>query len=115
MEVRIIVARCSNSRGLYGIRFEQREPRVWVFDWAFAIKAGTAQREGYDQTTIEGRFEIGEHYPGCPHCGAPSIFRCGCGRVNCWDGHRREVTCAWCGQTGTLSGAIESLTGTGDM
>ena len=107
----IVLARCAHNVGLFGMRFEEKAQNQWLTDWAFAIKERAAQREGYDQGQIAGYIGFEPSYPGCPYCGARSIFKCGtCARVVCWDGITREVTCSWCGATGVLSGHIESLT-----
>jgi len=105
----IVMARCSRSRQGFGIRFEEKVRGRWIADWAFAIKETLARREGYDRGTISGAFGFDTSYPGCPHCRAPSIFQCVCGKVACWDGERRTATCPWCGATVELRGHIESL------
>lgn len=105
----IVVARCSRGQGSFGIRFEERAPGEWVGDWAFAMKEASAKREGYDRGEIGGDLAFDAGYPGCPHCRAVSIFKCGCGKVACWDGETRRVTCPWCRSTGEMRGQIESL------
>jgi hypothetical protein len=115
VQVVIVVGRCNHTGDTYGIRFEEQGAGVWVFDWAFRIRPEAARREGYDRTVIEGRFVRGEHYPGCPSCGAPGFFLCGCGRVNCWDGEHQEVTCAWCKERILLGESITSLRAEGDI
>jgi hypothetical protein len=105
----IVLARCSQNRQGFGIRFEEKAASRWSADWAFAIKETTARKEGYDRAEIRGAFGSDPAYPGCPHCGARGIFKCNCGKVACWDGERRVVTCPWCGSTGGLSGHVESL------
>lgn len=113
-EVVIVLARCSVDRQGFGMRYARLDSRVWSLTWAFAIKERVASREGYDRTTIRGEFVTSSEYPGCPHCGRGAFFRCGCGRVACWDGESRSVTCPWCGSTGELSGVLSSLEGGGD-
>ena len=44
-----------------------------------------------------------------------SFFYCGCGKLNCWNGRARVVTCSWCGNRGRLSGGIDSINITGDF
>lgn len=71
--------------------------------------------EKYDKNVLRGTFEEDEEYPGCPYCHAHAQFKCGhCGKLNCWDGSG-TVTCAHCGETGTISGAITSLNSDGDI
>lgn len=115
MEVAIAVSKCLTTKKLYGIRFEKLQSNGWEFNWAFPIKAESAQREGYDKTVIKGTISQAEEYPGCPHCGSKGFFLCSCGKLNCWDGNKRMVTCSWCDRSGELSGSIESITVTGDM
>jgi hypothetical protein len=108
-KVVIVMARCSHSQQSFGIRFEQKLPNQWVADWAFAIKEAAAKREGYDKSEIAGSFGFDAAYPGCPYCEASGIFKCSCGKVACWDGKCRKVTCPWCGRSSEIAGEIESL------
>jgi len=103
------MARCSQDQQGFGIRLEEKDRDQWLADWAFAIKETAARREGYDRGEITGDFGFDATYPGCPHCRAPSIFQCVCGKIACWDGEHRVVTCPWCGATVELRGQIESL------
>jgi hypothetical protein len=96
------------------MRLEEKTKDYWIADWAFAIKEESASREGYQNTTVCGAFAFAAEYPGCPHCGARSIFKCGCGRVACWDGETRRVTCPWCEATAELVDDIKSLRLDGD-
>jgi hypothetical protein len=114
LNVVIVIARCHDTRETFGVRFEEKSQHRWVADWAFAIKDAVAKKEGYYQGEISGIFEFETGYPGCPYCHAISIFRCGCGKVACWDGQHRTVTCPWCSTTGELSGTVESLSVRGD-
>jgi hypothetical protein len=88
---------------------ERKQNELWVADWAFSVKENYAQKEGYDHITITGIFTIDKVYPGCPYCQAKSIFKCSCGKINCWDTQTNTVTCVWCGQTAELKGHIEAL------
>lgn len=119
----IVMARCGHSKEYFGIRFEENqsmerypkhnfggEPgQFWAADWAFEIRRESGGREGYDKTEISGIFSISPTYPGCPYCHGKSIYKCGCGKVVCWDGETQIVTCPYCGMTAQLSGQIESL------
>ena len=115
MQVRIILARCSQSRKSFGIRFEMRRNDYWVGTWAFPIKESSAKRENYDHSEIRGHFDFDASYPGCPHCEAQGMFKCSCGKVACWDGESTVVACPWCNNTITLGGMIESLGSSGDL
>lgn len=108
-KVVIVMSRCNHSKQNFGMRFEEKHEGQWTTDWAFAVKEAYAKKEGYDQSAISGRFVIDNAYPGCPYCHAKSIFKCGCGKVTCWNGEIRTVTCSWCNHTGELSGHFETL------
>ena len=114
-KVVIVLARCSRNREPLGIRFEEQAAGRWLGNWAFAVKATTAKKEGYDRSEIRGGIELAPAYPRCPHCQAASIYKCACGQVACWDGESRTVTCPWCGATGELRGHIASLSGGSDV
>ncbi|MCX6079313.1 MAG: hypothetical protein NTW32_07240 [Chloroflexi bacterium] len=109
-KVIVSIARCRGSRKSFGIRIEEKYKAQWIADWAFSIPENKAVKEGYDRTEIRGSFAIdAAHYPGCPHCHAPGFFKCGCGKIACWDGEGRLLTCPWCGATGEIKGVIESM------
>lgn len=109
LKVVIVMARCNRTKQNFGIRFEEKQKGQWTADWAFAVKETYAKKEGYDLNTITGTFTFDSAYPGCLYCLAKGIFKCSCGKVNCWDRKTNIVTCAWCGQTDELSGQIEKL------
>lgn len=111
----IVMARCNHNRQPFGSRFEEKARGQWLADWAFALKETAARKEGYDRNEIVGVFGFDRAYPGCPHCHAISLFKCGCGRVACWDGDRNSVTCPWCGSIGKVSGPVHSLNGGDDL
>lgn len=108
VEVAIVVARCTSTKAEFGIRFERLKKR-WVADWSFFLRPGTATREGYEETRLNGQFEFAKSYPGCPGCENGSIFLCSCGRVGCWNGRSRTVTCPWCEHQVKLESEIKDL------
>jgi hypothetical protein len=107
--VAIAVARCTHSRSHFGVRIELKAISTWVADWAFALKESSARKEGYDRTRIEGRFCIGDAYPGCPFCSARSLVQCECGRVSCLADNSTVSRCPWCGHEGHAGGQASSL------
>jgi hypothetical protein len=113
-KVVIVMARCTVSKKDYGIRFENHGGGQWVGDWAFAIKAETAQREGYDRNSIAGTFQFANAYPGCPSCEAGGIVKCNCQQVACWDTQTKTHKCPWCGLQNRITGTIENLNAGGD-
>ena len=113
----IAVARCSYTKELFGMRFEERSHHRWIADWAFPINQSLAQREGYDRNKIQGSFDFDGNYPGCPTCEALSMFQCSCGKIACWKPKHlpcRE-TCPWCGITVTLDRSMDWLATGGDL
>ncbi len=108
----VVMARCSQSGRGFGMRFEEQGHGHWIADWAF--DETPARKEQSNRGEITGDLKFAADYPGCPHCGAPSIFQCVCGQVACWDGESRTVTCPWCGITVELRDLIESLSARAD-
>ena len=106
----IVLARCSKSRLLFGIRFEEITSKNWSGTWAFQIKEGRAQREGYGQNQITGTFLFDSAYPGCPECqDASTLVICSCNKVSCWDGETRNFICPWCESAGKITGVANRL------
>jgi hypothetical protein len=110
----VVLGRCSRSRQSFGVRLEEKERGHWLADWAFRVAETLAKKEGYDRREITGVFDFDPAYPGCPSCRSPSLFVCHCGKVFCWDGERRAVTCAWCGAALLYHGPIHRLSAGGD-
>ena len=110
----VVLARCAGTRQPFGIRFEEKGSGQWIGDWAFVLQEASAKREGYDRSSIAGTFGFAGTYPGCPSCRVRSFFKCSCGKVSCWNGEQRTVTCAWCSCTVELSDSIASLSVGGD-
>ncbi len=108
------MARCSQNGQDFGIRFEEKGRGRWIANWAFDSQETSARRGEYDRGEITGDFEFDADYPGCPHCGAPSIFQCVCGKVACWNGESHAITCPWCGTTVELRDPIGSLSARAD-
>jgi hypothetical protein len=110
----IVMSRCSRSGMGFGIRFEEQTHGKWSGDWAFAVKEQAARKEGYGGSEITGAIALAKRYPGCPHCHASGLYKCSCGKVTCWDGEPRIVTCPWCKHAGQPLGPVESLHAGGD-
>ncbi|SRR5579871_808357 len=109
--VKIVLSRCSNTKELFAIRFEEKGREQWVADWAFSVPISSANKEGYTRTNIHGSFGFDRSYPGCPHCSARSIFQCSCGKIACWYEAPLPslATCPWCGSTILLSLPLTSM------
>lgn len=101
VEATVIIAKCVNTKKIYGIRVERRN-NDWHKTWAFKINEKSAKREGFDKTVIHGKFRADDEYNGCPYCGSREFTKCGCGKISCWNGEK-IVRCAWCGAKGEIS------------
>jgi hypothetical protein len=113
----IVMSRCSRSREMFGMRFEQLAPDPWGVDWAFPVRESAAKKEGYDQNDIKGTFAFDDEYPGCPYCHSPGAIYCGrCNKVSCHDQQGSVARCGWCGFSGPVgSGGVGGLKAGGDV
>jgi hypothetical protein len=105
LNAKVILARCSKTYKIFGIRIEERGGD-WVRTWAFPIDEYKAKHEGFDAETVSGSMDAALGYPGCPHCGGIPIASCSCGKIFCakeWAGKERELTCPWCRKTALYS------------
>ena len=71
MKAAVILTKCKETHGLFGIRAEQREDEAWYATWAFKVSEHTASREKFGDTEISGNVYVTTEYPSCPYCGAP--------------------------------------------
>lgn len=114
LEATVALCKCPHCGKVYGIRIEKRGQDLFC-TWAFPVKENTAARENYGKKVLRGQLYLDESYPGCPYCKKKNFFFCGnCGKLTCWDGGTRVVTCSWCKNTAELSGTIESISGADD-
>jgi len=101
--VRIIFARCNDLHHGFGIRVEEKELSNWCCDWTFPLTKQHARREKYHETIIQGNIFVDTQYPGCPHCGSKSIYKCGnCGKIACWNSEDLTVVCPWCNRKANM-------------
>jgi Mg-chelatase subunit ChlD len=68
MKVAIGIAKCPNTKKIYGVRVEERHSK-WYATWAFPIKPETARREGYVENDFPSDLKYDSTFPGCPYCG----------------------------------------------
>lgn len=108
MEAAVAVCKCQKTGKTFGIRCEKRE-YGWIYNWAFALNERSIAREGYGGVVVLGGIMMDEEYPGCPDCGVKYFFVCQCGKLTCYNGRARRVTCKWCGSSGTLGGYVDSI------
>lgn len=98
MEVSVFLQKCPSSKRMCGIRIQKMDDGDWWRTWAFKVDPEQAQREKFDQNTIQGNLWYTDEFPGCPHCGAMSFVQCGtCKKISCFKGEEKEVPCLWCG------------------
>jgi hypothetical protein len=103
----VMIAKCQQSKNAFGIRVEKKQDGVWHCTWTFKIDEKAASNEGYGDTAVSGKMSLDEEYPGCPYCGSMGWFSCGnCNKITC-TGETTQVTCAWCGNSGTAMAADE--------
>ena len=70
---------------------------------------GGAIPPGEGARAVNGPFSISPEYAGCGGCGAKSYVKCGqCNRLGCWPGWG-IFQCAWCGNSGAVSGQIDGI------
>ena len=67
-QVMVGVAKCPNTKRLYGVRIEV-ERKKWTAMWAFPIKEIVAKHEGYSVNQFPPDLIYSKEYPGCPYCG----------------------------------------------
>lgn len=106
----IVLSKCVKTHRTFGIRAEKISRNHWTFTWAFPIKEASAQREGYDRTTVNGEIDFSDEYPGCPYCGDDSGFiLCPrCNKISCGYESERIWPCDWCGN---VASGISDYTG----
>ena len=76
-----------------------------------AAKPGGRVADGVEsESSLTGPVETSPSYPGCPHCGARSLFGCACGRLSCWD-QAPVVRCPSCGRTSVVNTPLTRMEG----
>jgi hypothetical protein len=95
-------------RPAFGIRLDRRVPQAWAATATYKLSDESALAQIAAPEDVAGTFDFGA-YAGYPHCLNPTIVKCSCGGVGCWDSVRKLYTCPWCGQKAPVQGAFESL------
>lgn len=101
VNARVILARCSQTQKLFGIRMEEKPSGIWEMDWAFKLDEERAQTEGYNDEQLNVKCDFSYDYPGCPYCERTGWVQCGnCGNIVCYDSTKDEngFDCPWCGE-----------------
>ena len=113
--VEIVLGRCKNGSGTFGMRMEEQSDRTWLLTWSFPIADRRAQNEGYGKRTISSP-RLLPGIPACPHCGSATFVQCGvCHRLTCSSQGDSWFSCRWCSNSGAVSGQIESVDSAGDV
>ena len=109
-----IPARCSVTRESYDILLGHesgkltmlRGERSYTDDTSTNSRSGT--KAGFKKIDLSNGLHVGRTYH-CPVCGNKDIVRCGkCRRITCYDG-KGYFTCAYCGNSGKVSGTMDSI------
>jgi predicted RNA-binding Zn-ribbon protein involved in translation (DUF1610 family) len=99
-----------------------RQPAVIRFRWtgeAYQALGASKQRPGSvipssGNGAARGAFNVSPEYAGCPHCGADNFVRCGrCRELSCYDTSWEIFHCPRCGNSGRITGTIDSVSGLG--
>ena len=105
VNARVILARCSQTQKLFGIRMEEKPSGIWEMDWAFKLDEERAQTEGYNNEPLNVKCDFSDDYPGCPYCERYGWVQCGnCGNLFCYDSRQDDISsdCPWCGDRGSV-------------
>lgn len=110
----MIPARCQQTQ--QGFRIGVRPvagSSAWQLECAIPIREEwIIVQPSQNQQLIQGALHSSETYLGCPRCRAMSLVKCGaCNKFNCHDMQQSRFTCAWCKNSGTIGGEIESFSG----
>lgn len=111
-----VICRCSETNKLFGIRFDTKNGKKWEVEWAFPLKEGADKRGKGHTNPVNGSFDVGEEYSGCPNCGNPTFFLCSvCGKISCRDGETSHVVCANCDSEIYIDSPITEIRGDGSL
>jgi hypothetical protein len=104
---------CSTQRQPTVLRFH-RSGATYVAIGASKQRPGSVIPKGDGGGTSNGSFTTTPAYPGCPYCRADGFVRCGrCQELSCHDDTWEIFNCPRCGNSGPVTGFIESVSGMG--
>lgn len=96
-----------------------RQPTVIRFKWygdSYIALGASKQRPGCvippgdGVGAVRAAFGTTPEYPGCPYCGSDGFVRCGrCCELSCHDDTWEIFHCPRCGNSGRITGTIDSL------
>lgn len=109
-----IPARCSVTKESYDIHLGHENGKLTLlrgersYTDNTSISTGSGTKAGYKKIDLSNGLHVGRVYH-CPVCGNKDIVRCGkCRRISCYDG-KGYFTCAYCGNSGKVSGTMDSV------
>lgn len=109
-----IPARCSVTRESYDILLGHESGKLTMLrgERNCTDDTSTNSRNGrnaaFKKIDLSNGLHVGRTYH-CPVCGNKDIVRCGkCRRITCYDG-KGHFTCAYCGNSGKVSGTMDSI------
>lgn len=124
-----VVIRCVNSKHSFKAFFEEQQPKQWYgvrtekiippsFLERMLKKTQLMQMPDVpsdsntekEESSVTGSFYNGTNQ--CPYCGNTGFVRCGkCHKWNCHKDGVKQFHCALCGNTGEITGVIDSASG----
>lgn len=109
-----IPARCSVTKESFDILLGHEKGKLTMLcgERSCETDAVDSTRRGYKtgfkKINLANGLYVGRTYH-CPVCGNKDIVRCGkCKRITCYDG-KGYFTCAYCGNSGKVSGTMDSI------
>lgn len=100
--------KCSKTHNAFYARFDYAADHVWALTYGVKNLPNGGYLSNRSQQQDISNMRIGPQYK-CPYCGNVYFVKCGaCGKYTCYDdgGH---FTCAYCGNSGKVSGYIEKV------
>lgn len=112
-EVVILPVKCVKTHRTFYARYDFAYDGVWVLTYGLkdmpSDTSSSSGSSGISKIDLSNS-RIGPQYK-CPYCGNMEFVLCGkCKKLTCYSGSGR-FACDHCGNTGEVSGIIESLEG----
>lgn len=105
---------CEKTRQLFHQRYDFAADDRWALTYGIKdsefVHISASQQEGKKKVNFSN-LRTGPQYK-CPYCGNENFVKCGaCEKLTCYSGDG-EFECVSCGNTGKVTGTINSLEGT---
>lgn len=105
----LVTAQCRRTKQYFTVHIAERGHGRWIVSGASTVPNDAGPHMNDGQVTLTGDLGFDAAYPRCPYCQAAQVCQCGCGKIACWDGTRRAITCPWCCVIGEGYSQIEEL------